>query len=83
MCISSSLRLLPASSPCVFSLRLLPALLLPILTSVTLGGVPRRATTLQQFRKPATQKALNQLFDSVDLDKSGWLDLEEAAKALK
>ena len=79
MCISSSLRLLPASSPCVFSLRLL----LPILTSVTLGGVPRRATTLQQFRKPATQKALNQLFDSVDLDKSGWLDLEEAAKALK
>ena len=33
--------------------------------------------------KPATRKALGALFDSVDTDKSGSLDVEEAKAALK
>ena len=33
--------------------------------------------------QPATRKALGALFDTVDTDKSGWLDLEEAKAALK
>jgi hypothetical protein len=28
--------------------------------------------------QPVTRKQLGQLFDSIDLDHSGWLDLEEA-----
>lgn len=33
--------------------------------------------------QPVTRKQLGQLFDSIDLDHSGWLDLEEAKTALK
>jgi hypothetical protein len=38
---------------------------------------------LQQFGQPVSTKQLSLLFDSVDLDGSGSLDLKEASKALK
>ena len=38
---------------------------------------------LMQHGQPATSKALGQLFDSVDLNRNGWLDVKEATKALK
>ena len=33
--------------------------------------------------KPATRKQIGALFDTVDEDRSGWLDMEEAKQALK